>query len=249
MTDLFMKFPQLILLTKIVKFFVLVISILVSSVLVPATMVQAQEWKLEKEEGGIRIYTGAESSSSLLSYKAEAEVETSLAKLFSFLQDTQLAKDWLYDLNSIKTLEQKVGFETYYYAIYSTPWPILDVSSVLKASWQYDEKSKLLTNITHSVSAEEYSRAGFYEEDGFMHVPLIATHNRFQQLADNKVKLTFEIKIDHGYLIPNLIVDAVSIDTLIKTLQNLKAVDYSSYNDADLAALLAYQKELARQGS
>ncbi len=208
-----------------------------------------QQWLLEEDENGIRIYTGEASNSSLLFYKAETIVEADLAHLFSFLQNTQATTDWLYDLKSIKKLEQQAGFETYYYAIYSTPWPILDVSSVLKASWQYDERSKLLTNITHSVTAEEYTRAGFYEEDGFMHVPLIATHNHFQQLSDNKVKLTFEIKIDHGYLIPNLIVDAVSIDTLMKTLQNLKAVDYSSYNDADLAALLAYQKELARQGS
>jgi hypothetical protein len=197
----------------------------------------SKQWALEKEQEGIRIYSGEESNSSLLFYKAEARVDANLAQLFNFLQNTQLTTSWLYDLDSIKKLEQGPNLQTYYYAIYSTPWPILDVSSVLEARWQYDKDKEFLWNQTRSVNRDEYSRAGFYEEDGFMHLPLIEANNSFQQLSDNQVQLTLEIKIDHGFLIPTLIMDSVSVDTLFKTLKNLQLADYKKGYSADQGLL------------
>jgi hypothetical protein len=106
------------------------------------------------------------------------------------------------------------------------------VSAVLRAAWQYDSVNEVLKNSTVSVNADEYS------DDGFMHIPLIETYNEFQQVGTDKVKLTFQVVIDHGYALPDIIVDAVSIETLYSTLVSLKKFNYEQYNKADLFELM-----------
>jgi len=189
-------------------------------------------WGLEKDKKGIQIYTGKSKHGKFMVYKAETVINSRLSNVFNFLQDTSVITGWLYNLKSIELLNIKDTYETDYYAIYSTPWPVSDVSAVLRATWQYDRINKLLKNSTISVDAGQYS------DDGYMHIPLIETHNRFQQVGTNEVKLSFQVTIDHGYALPGLIVDTVSVETLYETLVNLKQVDYKKYNANNLLGVL-----------
>lgn len=170
-------------------------------------------------------------------YKAESEIDINLSKLFNVFQNHQAITSWLYNLKSIERLTTTEFYETTYYAIYSTPWPVRDCSAVLRATWQYDSINKILTNTTVSEKTAQY------RNDGFIHIPLIETHSYFQQIEENKVKLSIQVTIDHGYILPNIIVDAVSIDALYRTLMNLKQVDYKQmdykeYSEVDLVKAL-----------
>jgi len=211
------------------KLFFSVFLLLLSTQSVLAVVESAEpKWKLEKEKSGVQIYTGNNEGSGLVTYKAVTEVNTRLSNLFNFLQDVNVTTSWLYNLKSIVRLGTKDFYETDYYVIYSTPWPVSDVSAVLRATWQYDQANKLLKNSTVSVDTEQF------RDDGYMHIPLIETHNRFQKIGNDKVKLSFQVTIDHGYAVPDLIVDSVSIDTLYETLAGLKKVNYKKYNQPSL---------------
>lgn len=186
------------------------------------------KWVLEKDKKGIQIYSGKVTGSGLTAYKAETEIDTKLYQLFNLLQDETVTTNWLYNLKSLKLLEIKEHYETKYYAIYSTPWPVADSSAVVRATWQYNSDNKILKNHTVSVAAGEYSN------DGYLHIPLIEMHNRFQQVGGYKVKITFQVVIDNGYALPALIVDTVAIDTLYKTMKTLKKIDYTGYGETNL---------------
>ncbi len=212
---------------KLLQCFVLLMLAVSQSVLAAATETDSI-WTLEKDQDGIKIYTGKVDGDSLITYKAVTEINTNLGPLFNFFQDNKVTTQWIYNLKSIKLLEQKEFYESNYYVVYSTPWPVSDVSAVLRATWIYDHVNETLKNNTVSVSAGEYS------DDGFMHIPLIKTHNEFQQVSTGKVKLSFQVVIDHGYALPNIIVDAVSIETLYNTLVSLKKFNYEKYNKTNL---------------
>ena len=219
------------------KLFFSVFLLLLSTQSVLAVVESAEpKWKLEKEKSGVQIYTGNNEGSGLVTYKAVTEVNTRLSNLFNFLQDVNVTTSWLYNLKSIVRLGTRYFYEADYYVIYSTPWPVSDVSAVLRATWQYDQANKLLKNSTVSVDTEQF------RDDGYMHIPLIETHNRFQQIGNDKVKLSFQVTIDHGYAVPDLIVDSVSIDTLYETLINLQGVDYMKYGDTNLLNELLHDK-------
>lgn len=185
------------------------------------------QWTLEKDKKAIQVYSGKEKSSGLTAYKAVAEINAPLYQLFNLLQDNSVTTNWLFNLKSILPLEKRAYYETDYYVIYSTPWPVADSSAVLRATWQYDNDNKVLFNSTVSIAAGKYS------DDGYLHIPLIETHNHFQQLGDNKVKIVFQVVVDNGYAIPGLIVDTVAVDTLYKTMKNLKNTDYQPYSKTD----------------
>ncbi len=197
-------------------------------------------WILEKDKKGIQIYTGKSKSGKFMVYKAETVINSRLSNVFNFLQNTSVTTSWLYNLKSIELLNINDSYETNYYVLYSTPWPISDVSAVLRATWQYDRINKLLKNSTISVDA------GQYNDDGYMHIPLIETQNRFQQIGTNEVSLSFQITIDHGYALPDLIVDTVSVETLYETLANLKQIDYKKYNDVNLLGTLPQSEETSQ---
>jgi hypothetical protein len=190
------------------------------------------DWELAKNKGGIKIYTRSTENSNLLSYKAEAEVSAELSELFDFFQDTTVTTQWVYNLKSIDVINQQENFDAQYYVIYSTPWPVSDVSAVLDATWKYDHAKGLLKNSTISIAP------GKYADDDFIHVPLISTENHFQKLEDGKIKMTIEVAIDHGYLLPDLVVDTISVETFYLTLESLKKVDYKKYGvNVDLSAI------------
>jgi hypothetical protein len=190
----------------------------------------SSHWTLKKDKNGIQIYT--QKNADLMRYKAESEIDINLSKLFNVFQDHQTITSWLYNLKSIELLTKKELYETTYYAIYSTQWPVKDCSAVLRATWQYDSINKILTNTTISENTAQY------RNDGFIHIPLIETHSYFQQIKENKVKLSLQLTIDHGYILPNIIVDAVSIDALYRTLMNLKQMNYKKYSEVDLVKAL-----------
>ncbi|MEH6448420.1 MAG: hypothetical protein V7765_07105 [Oleispira sp.] len=216
---------------KLLQCFVLLLLAVSQSVLAASTETDSI-WTLEKEQDGIKIYTGKVDGASLITYKAVTEINTNLGQLFDFFQDNKVTTQWIYNLKSIKLLEQKEFYESNYYVVYSTPWPVSDVSAVLRATWKYDAVNEIIMNSTVSVNAEEYS------DDGFMHIPLIETHNEFQQVGTGKVKLSFQVVIDHGYALPDVIVDAVSIETLYSTLVSLKKFNYEQYNKTNLFKLI-----------
>ena len=193
--------------------------------------VESTQWLLEKDNSGIQIFLGKADKGTRLTYKAETQVKATLPQLFNALMDTSVTTEWLYNLKSIKLLESQAGYETYFYVVYSTPWPVKDVSAVLRATWSYEKDQGLLKNSTVSMASEQYPSGEKYSDDGFMHIPLIETHNNFQQVDSENIKLTFEVTIDHGYLLPNLIVDTASVDALYETLKQLQGIDYKSYDE------------------
>lgn len=199
-------------------------------------------WSLEKDQKGVQVYVG---NGDILTYRAEADVRVSLSELFNFFQNSHVITDWLYDLKSIEVIKppqnklKSESFDTYYYSIYSTPWPVSDVSAVFLATWQYDENKRLITNKTVSVESDSY------KNDGFMHIPLIEIHSRFEQVDDSTVKLIIFVTVDHGYLLPDIIVDTASVDALYETLVNLKSVDYTKYSKENLLDQLTVPRILS----
>jgi hypothetical protein len=83
---------------------------------------QAQ-WKLEKDENGIKIYTAESASSPVKSVKVEATLKGSCREFISVLKDIEKQPQWVYAARQAYLIKKISATELLYYVETALPWP------------------------------------------------------------------------------------------------------------------------------
>ena len=66
----------------------------------------AQEnWKLVKEEAGIKVYTKTESGSEYKAFKAEMQVSCKIENIVEVLKNTESINNWVVNCKGVKLLK------------------------------------------------------------------------------------------------------------------------------------------------
>jgi hypothetical protein len=97
------------------------IAILVLQLTISAS---AQEnWKLVKEEAGIKVFTKTESGSEYKAFKAEMQVSCQINKIVGVLKNMNSINNWVVNCKGVKLLKTEDN-DQYYYIETSLPWPM-----------------------------------------------------------------------------------------------------------------------------
>ena len=83
-----------------------------------------QDWKFIKEKDGIRIFTKKEGNDELKSFKAVADVHSSLEKVYNLIGNVDNHDWWDKNLSEIKVLLKEKDKHYQYYLVYNVPWPL-----------------------------------------------------------------------------------------------------------------------------
>jgi hypothetical protein len=120
---------------------------------------RAQQWQLEKDKDGIKVYTRPEPGSKFNAFKGETEVQGDLEAVIKIIEDVEQFDDWDEDVKEIRVLEHDPGKMLKYYVVYDLPWPIQDRDLCIEAVFSFDEENgnKLLVSrpIPDAVPANE----------------------------------------------------------------------------------------------
>ena len=96
-------------------------------VFIPGLSAFAQlNWKLRKDENGIRVFTANSENSSFKSVKVECIVKSKLSQLVAFLLDIEKQHSWVYNNQSSKLLKKVSENELIFYSEIDVPWPCTD---------------------------------------------------------------------------------------------------------------------------
>ena len=103
-------------------------SYLILSLFLIASMLNAQttEWKLEKNENGIKVYTRKTDEFPIKEFKAIVTLNTDLNTLIKILDNVEDYPNWMKDCTYAKTIKQVNENERYDYATAHVPWPLTD---------------------------------------------------------------------------------------------------------------------------
>jgi START domain len=103
-----------------------------------------EEWKLSRNENGIKVYTAKGENSKFKRIKVEAIIPGSIEKLRGVLLDVSNNKRWVYHTRQSHLVEQINANEILYYAETSLPWPISNRDMVIRMNFNMDSVNNYL---------------------------------------------------------------------------------------------------------
>ena len=112
--------------------------ILILAFLGYSSWISAQDWKLEKDVDGIKIYTRDEPGSNNKAFKGITEVQASVDEVCAILEDVEQCDEWDEDVKEIKVFEHEQGKMFRYYISYEVPWPFQDRDLCLESVFTTD---------------------------------------------------------------------------------------------------------------
>ncbi|MFT5167963.1 MAG: hypothetical protein ACI8P3_003202 [Saprospiraceae bacterium] len=176
------------------------------------------DWKLKKEENGIKVFTRGIANSNLKELKINLTLEsTSLFKVLDVLNNVSSYKDWVFkciESREISVLNEK---EIVSYYKFDFPWPLSDRDIYMKAHTEItpDHKSAVITTSVLPTYGDK--------EEGVVRVEDHLNSWELHEIGD-QVELTYYLKSNPGGKIPDWVVN-LAIDTgPTNTLTNLRGL-------------------------
>jgi hypothetical protein len=111
-------------------------------------------WKLARNESGIRVYQKDSKFSNFKSIRVECTLEGSFDKLISIINNISHYKDWVYNNKTTSLLKRVSAYEFYYYTEAYLPWPLDNRDAVMHTKISRDSSERFLQ--INSVAVPNY---------------------------------------------------------------------------------------------
>lgn len=195
-----------------------------------ASMVHSQsdkEWKLLREEAGIRVYTRNRADSPLKGVKVVTDVRARLSSLVALMKDSPNHHNWVYSSEEACIIKKFSYNHWMFYGRTDAPWPVFDRDMVVEATLCQDEKTKV-------VRLKSECRHDFLPENsGVVRVKNCHTLWLLEPLDDGRVHVTLEISADLAGGIPAWLLNLVIAKGPYRTVKNMtQEVGKPPYCDA-----------------
>jgi len=211
----------------------------------------AAEWKLEKAQEGISIYTQEVKGSGYLRFKGEVVVESDVDTLVALMYDTPNAVDWIYNCDQSMTLAQ-VSFESnYILQVYDFPFPVSDRQVLLHSQLSYTPTGAILKteHANDFCRGKTTSKCLEILDFEFIKMPISKGSYSFIRLTEHQTRVIWTQHTDPGGSIPKWLVNMMVVDTPYETLLALKdQVEKKQYkNITDKELKRRWHKKLSKK--
>ena len=114
-------------------------------ILHPFMLAAQDEWKLTRNEKGIKVYTASGENSKFKRIKVEASITGTIDKLMAVLLDVANNKQWVYHTRKSHLVQLVSPHEVVYYAETTLPWPLSNRDVAIRMSLVPDTINNALT--------------------------------------------------------------------------------------------------------
>ncbi|MBM3113202.1 START domain-containing protein [Pseudomonas arcuscaelestis] len=179
-----------------------------------APMVQAEDWKVAKDEDGIKVSLGEVAGSEYKAYRGVTLIKAPLAKIKALQEDVVGACAWIHECKSQKLLKTE-GDQSWTYTQFNTPWPVTPRDSILHVTTIEDADGSLTRKLE---GVPKY----LPEEKGFVRVSKV---EGFWKLTpkDGGTEVTYQVHTEPGGSVPSMVANKFVVDAPFNTLKALKA--------------------------
>lgn len=196
-------------------FVALVLVSMLSSLSAQASAQASAEWRAEKEENGIRIESRAVPGWEIREMRGTAHFDGDVQSLVAVIEDVSVAPQLNEFVVESKVVQRDSESRYRVYTLTKMPWPLKDRDVLMQRVIERDPHSGAVT-ITDSALAE-----GVPEKKGL--VRIVRSHNRWTltPTAEGGVQIELLMLSDPAGPIPTSIINSMSVNTPLKTLNEL----------------------------
>lgn len=176
------------------------------------------EWRLEKDEEGIKVYLRDTAGNPVKSFKGTMMVDGSLSSIISVIDDTPSYTRWLYNCRSAKNIKRISDTQTVNYVVTDMPWPVVDRDLIVLSKLAQDPATKRV-EIKLQAAPKILAKVANMVRIEKMHGRWLLTPT-----AKNKINIIYEMNIDPGGNIPKWLINSMAVDLPFNTLQKLRNI-------------------------
>jgi len=179
-------------------------------------MAAPDEWKLAREEDGIKVFLSKVSGSRYQRFRGEVEIKADVATLSDLQENLRVACKWLYACADMRLLKND-GDDTWVYMTTDLPWPAAPRDMVLHVHTERSDDGSL---IRHLDAAPDYAPTG----PGLIRVRQLSGTWKMQPLSDTRTEVTYQLQAEPAGDIPSWLANQFVVDAPMVSLKTLRAV-------------------------
>jgi hypothetical protein len=164
---------------------------------------QHDDWKLEKDKNGIRVYSRHLQDSKLKEVKVTCELNATLSQLAAFVSDIDHYKDAVYRVAEAYVVKRVSDREFYFYNETAMSWPVSNRDLVMHMVFQMDHTTRTLHIRGKNVPGM------LPEKKGVVRIPHWHSIWTIHEIADNKLRVEYLFGVDPGGELPIWLINAL----------------------------------------
>jgi hypothetical protein len=171
-------------------------------------------WKLVKNENGIKIYSKPEPGSGYNAFKAEMQVNCMIKDVVDVLKNTKNNSSWVPNCKVMKLLKTD-GNDQYYYIETILPWPLDNRDMVYRFHYEEVNAKQVKINIT-GIPGYIQPKTGIEritKANGYWLLTYVDT---------KKTSISYQMHVEPGGIIPSWLANAYISDAPFSTFTELR---------------------------
>lgn len=175
------------------------------------------DWKLRKEDGGVKIFTRNIEGSPFEEFRGVVTISnTTLTGVLDVIMDVKNYPKNFPNCGSSQVLEKKSKYDDIHYITIDAPWPVTDRDAIYEANTSfYDNGKRAFVKLT--------PRGDYTEENK----NYIRVHNgtgfwELEEVAPNTIQVVYQFHADPAGEIPAWVANSVIVMNPLKTLESLR---------------------------
>ncbi len=177
----------------------------------------AQEnWKLVKEEDGIKVYTKTESGSDYKAFKAEMQVSCKIEDIVDVLKNSETINNWIVNCKDVKLLKTDNN-DQYYYIETSLPFPFKNRDMVYH--FQYIEINSGQEKVTVTGKPEYIP-----PKEGIVRLAKADGYWLLHSIDTSTTAVTYQMHVEPGGLIPAWLANPFIVNVPFSTFKELRKI-------------------------
>ena len=185
----------------------------VSLLLFISSFSQSHEWKLDKDENGIKVYTRPIEGFPVDELRTETVVHAPMAAILAVIMDADNYEEWVFACSESRLVEKISDAEQYQYQVTDVPWPVTDRDVASHFLIKQDEKTKVVT-VTNTGEPNHIP-----PKEDRVRVQHFQSNYKFTPLTNGKVKVEFELFVDPGGNVPAWLINSNIVTAPYKTTE------------------------------
>ncbi|MNZ12904.1 START domain protein [compost metagenome] len=182
--------------------------------LLAVSAVHAEEWKLAKDEDGIKVYLSEVPGSRYKAYRGITTIKADIATLRALQEDVAGSCAWIHECREQKLLKLE-GSQSWTYTRFNTPWPVTPRDSVLHVTSQLGADGSV-TRILEGVP--DY----LPEAKGYVRVTQVEGLWKLVPKGAGEVEVTYQLHTEPGGSVPSWLANSFVVDAPFNTLKAMR---------------------------
>ena len=201
--------------------------VLVVTAILSLAAIDAHAWETRLDKDGILIQSRLTSGAKYEEFRAEVEIDATVAQAIALLRDPAACTQWLFRCKESRIIREIDTMEKVFYQVTSLPFPAKSRDSIFHTAITFESRASArvtMTSVPNEIPRTKHVRV----QEAFGTYLL-------EPIEENKLRVTWQQYVDPGGALPTWLVNSLLADLPFKSLQAFRVlVQQLPYRDARL---------------